>query len=136
MGLSEVVRAAGGVVYRTNERGEIEVLLVHRPEQADWTFPKGKVLSGETEEACALREVEEETGLRCVLEAELPGASYQDHKGRPKLVRYWAMHSVAGIAHPRNEVDVVRWASLASAVAILTYERDRELLAVFARRPA
>lgn len=130
------MHAAGGVVYRTNERGEIEVLLVHRPKQADWTLPKGKVLSGETDEACALREVEEETGLLCALEAELPGTSYQDHKGRPKVVRYWAMHSVAGIAHPRNEVDAVRWASLASAAEILTYERDRELLAVFTRRRA
>lgn len=136
MGLSEVVHAAGGVVYRTNERSEIEVLLVHRPKYADWTFPKGKVLSGETDEACALREVEEETGLLCAREAELPGTSYQDHKGRPKVVRYWAMHSVAGIAHPRNEVDAVRWTSLASAAEILTYERDRELLVVFARRRA
>jgi len=136
IGLSEVVHAAGGVVYRTNERGEIEVLLVHRPKQMDWTFPKGKVLSGETDEACALREVEEETGLLCALEAELPGTAYQDHKGRPKVVRYWAMHSLAGIARPRNEVDAVRWASLASAAEILTYERDQELLAVFTRRRA
>ncbi len=67
MATRDVVRAAGGVVSRQNERGELEVLLIHRPHRRDWTFPKGKVDAGETDEACALREVEEETALRCVL---------------------------------------------------------------------
>ena len=53
-----VVRAAGGVISRRDERGEIEVLLVYRAGgQRDWSFPKGKVEPGETDEACALREV-------------------------------------------------------------------------------
>ena len=37
-----VARAAGGVIRRKNRRGEIEVLLIHRPKQRDWTFPKGR----------------------------------------------------------------------------------------------
>ena len=37
------------------------------PEYDDWSFPKGKAKAGETDEACALREVEEETGLLCEL---------------------------------------------------------------------
>jgi 8-oxo-dGTP diphosphatase len=65
------VRAAGGVVVRDAPGGP-EVLVVHRPEYDDWTFPKGKAEPGETDEACALREVEEETGLVCELESELP----------------------------------------------------------------
>ena len=40
---------------------------MHRPEYDDWTFPKGKADRGESDEECALREVEEETGLRCWL---------------------------------------------------------------------
>ena len=64
----DVVRAAGGVISRRDERGEIEVLLVYRAGgQRDWSFPKGKVEPGETDEACALREVWEETNLRCAL---------------------------------------------------------------------
>jgi 8-oxo-dGTP pyrophosphatase MutT (NUDIX family) len=59
-----VVRAAGGLVVRNGE-----VLLVHRPKYDDWTFPKGKAEDGETDEACALREVEEETGFTCALRA-------------------------------------------------------------------
>ena len=111
----EVVRAAGGVIYRQNRRGEIEVLLIHRPHQKDWTFPKGKREAGETDEACALREVEEETGLRCALERELPTVSYQTRKGRPKIVRYWMMVPIGGVAEPRNEVDAVQWVSVDQA---------------------
>ena len=82
-----VVRAAGGIVSRKNERGEVEVLLVHRPHRGDWSFPKGKREPGETDEQCARREVWEETGLTCELGAELPPVSYRDAQGRPKTVR-------------------------------------------------
>src|SRR6266508_4759457 len=94
----EVVHAAGGVIARQTERGALEVLLIHRPHRGDWTFPKGKVEPGETDEACALREVEEETGLRCTLQSELPTTAHVDHKGRLKVVRYWAMSPVGGVA--------------------------------------
>jgi len=127
----DVVHAAGGVISRWTERGEVEVLLVHRPHRLDWTFPKGKVDTGETDEACALREVEEETGLRCALLRELPETSHIDHKGRRKVVRYWVMDSIGGVAGPRNEVDAVRWFTLSEAAATLTYERDRTLLKAF-----
>jgi len=130
--VSEVVRAAGGIVSRANERGELEVLLVYRTEQDDWTFPKGKALLGETDEACALREVEEETGLRCAIQTEVGEARYRDGAGRQKVVRYWAMRPVAGIATARSEIDAIRWAALAAAAGLLTYERDRTVLAAFA----
>ena len=83
---------------------------MHRPRYDDWTFPKGKARPGESDVDCALREVEEETGLRCELVRELPSTSYVDGKGRPKLVRYWLMRPT-GEAGPANEVDAVRWAT-------------------------
>src|SRR5207302_7956801 len=82
-----VVRAAGGVVGRLAPDGELEVLLVHRPRYDDWSLPKGKLHAEETEEAAALREVEEETGFRCELGPELPRSAYTDSRGRPKTVR-------------------------------------------------
>ena len=117
---------------RNDEQGVIEVLVIHRVNRQDWSFPKGKVEARETAQACALREVEEETGLRCRLEEELPRTSYVDRKGRLKVVRYWSMRPRSGIAGPRNEVDAVRWVTLGVAVRILTYERDRALLKTFA----
>jgi 8-oxo-dGTP diphosphatase len=133
VGLSERVRAAGGVVWRRTARGDVEVLLVHRRGREDWTLPKGKVEPGESDEACAVREVEEETSLRGALGPEVGLVSYRDQRGRPKTVRYWCMEVPAGEAAPRNEVDAVRWASLPAAAHELTYPRDRELMAAFAR---
>ena len=89
-----VVRAAGGIVARDGR-----LLLVHRPKYDDWTFPKGKAEPGESDEACAVREVEEETGLRCELGAELPSTHYTDSRGRPKRVRWWRMEPRRGRVH-------------------------------------
>jgi 8-oxo-dGTP diphosphatase len=121
------VEAAGGVVVRRGPEGD-EVCLVHRPRYDDWTLPKGKLDPGETFEAAALREVEEETGLRCRLVRELPSTEYRDSKDRPKVVRYWLMEADGGEFAPNDEVDELRWMGVGEAAAALTYERDRELL--------
>jgi len=136
MGRAEMVRAAGGIISRRNERGEVEVLLIHRPGHDDWSLPKGKLEPGETEEECALREVWEETGLRCALGPELPPVSYHDHQGRAKSVRYWAMTATGGEARAQNEVDAVRWLGIADAARLLSYPLDRDLLAAFAVLPS
>ena len=75
--VTETVRAAGGIVVRHRDEGAADVLLVHRPAYDDWSFPKGKCEDGESEEAAALREVEEETRLRCRLERELATTRYR-----------------------------------------------------------
>ncbi|MGI9033850.1 MAG: NUDIX hydrolase [Acidimicrobiales bacterium] len=125
-----VVLAAGGVVWRgINGEGEPEVLLVHRPKYDDWSLPKGKLDAGEPAPVAALREVEEETGLRCRLGAELATSSYEDRHGRPKEVRYWAMEPVSGHFVANDEVDEVRWVLLTRAADMLSYDRDRAVLA-------
>ncbi len=65
--------------------------MVHRPRYDDWTFPKGKLDDGERHETGALREVAEETGLRCRLGAELADVRYLDDPRVQEAVRYWAM---------------------------------------------
>jgi 8-oxo-dGTP diphosphatase len=117
------------MVTRRAPDGTPEVLLVHRPAYDDWTFPKGKADAGETDEECALREVEEETGLRCAIEDELGVTTYVDPKGRPKIVRYFTMRPLDGAFTPHREIDEIEWLPLATAATRLTYERDRELLA-------
>ena len=117
----EQVRAAGGVVLRDGK-----VAVVHRPRYDDWSLPKGKLDPGESFEDAALREVEEETGLRCRLVRELPAVEYEV-RGRPKLVRYWAMEVEEEIPFvPGDEVDEVRWVEPPEALALLSYDRDRE----------
>jgi len=126
------VHAAGGVVWRMGAQGP-EVLVIHRPAPYDdWTFPKGKRDPADPDdEHCALREVAEETGLRCVLGRELASVRYRDRRGRAKRVRYWEMTVVAGQFTPNAEVDEVRWLAPAAARATLTYPRDRDVLDAF-----
>jgi 8-oxo-dGTP diphosphatase len=126
-GVSGTLRAAGGLVVREAERGR-QVLVVHRPQYDDWTFPKGKLEAGESDEECAVREVEEETGLRCSLGRELDPTSYTDGKGRPKLVRYWSMAVAAGSLRFDFEVDAAQWVTPAEARELLTYPHDVDVL--------
>jgi 8-oxo-dGTP diphosphatase len=118
-----IVRAAGGLVVQDGK-----VVLVHRPKYDDWSFPKGKCDEGESDEACALREVEEETGFRCELLDELGRTSYVDGKGRPKTVRYWRMRALAGEFESHDEVDEIRWETPEEAAELLTWARDLPLL--------
>jgi 8-oxo-dGTP diphosphatase len=121
--VSERIEAAGGVVERDGQ-----VALVHRPRYDDWTLPKGKLDSGESPEAAAVREVEEETGVRARLVRELPGTNYEVN-GRPKEVRYWLMEvEHEGPFTPNDETDQLRWVSPDEALPLLTYDRDRDVI--------
>ena len=109
------------------------MVAVHRPRYGDWSLPKGKLDPGESFLEAALREVEEETGLRCRAEEELPPTRYRDSHGRMKRVRYWRMRVVGGDIRrrpPDTEVDEIRWLAPNEAAALLSYDRDRELAAL------
>jgi 8-oxo-dGTP pyrophosphatase MutT (NUDIX family) len=128
---TKLVRAAGGLVWRTGPDG-VELALVHRPAYDDWSFPKGKLNDGESELDAALREVEEEIGVRCEIGREIGSISYTDGRGRPKTVRYWEMHLGDGdVLAPANEVDDARWVPVDTAAVMLTYDHDRRLLERF-----
>jgi 8-oxo-dGTP diphosphatase len=123
------VKASGGLVWRRAD-GDVEVAVVHRPRYDDWSLPKGKLDAGESWEEAALREVEEEVGLRCELGEELPPVTYTDNKGRDKVVRYWLMEPVdeGGEFEPNDEVDEMRWLAGDDAADALTYPHDAELV--------
>jgi 8-oxo-dGTP diphosphatase len=130
------VKAAGGVVWRPRDGG-VEIVIAHRPRYDDWSLPKGKLDKGESWEDAALREVEEEVGVRARLGHELDPTAYQDRKGRSKVVRYWLMEvEVDPGFEPNDEVDAIRWLPPEDAAAELTYPHDVELVREAAERLA
>ena len=130
-----MIEAAGGVIWRATRKGRIKVLVVHRPAYDDWSLPKGKLQEGERPMEAALREVQEETGLRCTPGPELPSARYVDLRGRPKRVRYWAMTAVAGRFSPNDEVDAVRWVLFDEIASVLSYPHDVSVVDALTRLP-
>jgi 8-oxo-dGTP diphosphatase len=134
------VRAAGGVVWRTNGE-DVEIILVHRPKYDDWSLPKGKLDPGETWEEAAVREVREETGLEVELGPFIDQVEYAEHGSnanrprRPKVVRFWAMRAVGGTFTPHREVDAVRWLSPHDAIQLLTHTLDHGTVQRFLTLP-
>ncbi|MCL2787505.1 MAG: NUDIX hydrolase [Micrococcales bacterium] len=140
------IHAAGCLVWRIRS-GRLEVLLVHRPRYRDWSWPKGKPKDGESSVACALREVEEETGERVILGVRLPTLEYRLNTGQIKVVSYWAARpagpgeaAALAVRSPvapalEEEVDAVRWVRAGRARRMLTHLKDRvpldELVARF-----
>ena len=124
-----MIEAAGGVVLR-GDGDDVEVLVVHRVRHQDWSLPKGKLDPGEEAQAAAVREVEEETGVRCAPGPELPDSIYPI-PGDLKHVRWFLMNAVSGDPkhrEPDREVDDVRWVPVHEAPDLLTYDRDVSLL--------
>jgi 8-oxo-dGTP diphosphatase len=127
------VQAAGMACWRFvrdgGGPGGVEVLLVRSARHGTWSWPKGKVEAGETLPECAVREVEEETGVRAVLGRPLPAVRYLLPDGRPKDVHYWAGRPVsAGDRTATEEIDETGWLPLEQARSRLSHDSDRRVL--------
>jgi 8-oxo-dGTP diphosphatase len=122
------VRAAGGVLWRRGVEG-VEVLLIHRPRYMDWSLPKGKVKSGESDEEAAIREIDEEIGVQVELGRELPSTRYRDVRGRDKVVRYWAAELPTGSEPFAGDgVSEIRWVPVSAASGVLSWDRDHAVV--------
>jgi 8-oxo-dGTP diphosphatase len=127
--VTRLIRAAGGVVFRKTSKGNLRVLIAHRPRYDDWSLPKGKADEGETPEQTAVREVLEETGYRCRVVASL-GATRYRVPGGAKEVNWFAMKPLPDSPGFRknSEVDDVEWLSRRRALKLLSYDQDRDLI--------
>ncbi|WP_221585894.1 NUDIX domain-containing protein [Microbacterium sp. G2-8] len=126
------VYAAGGVMWRY-EGDRLLVLLVERTKFRDVSFPKGKVDPGETLPETAVRELEEETGVRGSLGPSLGTVQYHMPSGREKVVQYWAVETTpealkASTFQPNKEISALQWVTPGKARKKLSYPIDRQVL--------
>lgn len=126
--------SAGGVVYR-RRRGRVQVALAaRRTRRGDlvWGLPKGAIEEGETPESAAVREVLEETGLRGRIEDDLGEIRYfyvWDGERIRKAVHFYLMRATGGnVSDHDEEMEDVRWFSLAAGVRAAAYKGEREIL--------
>ena len=122
-------------MHRYDHQGRVEIACIYREARGDWTFPKGKLDAGETFEEAALREVFEETGMRCEIVRFVGATNYTHRKGRPKIVAYYLMSVREGEFAPNDEVDELVWVPLAKVRGNLTWERDQELFDIATQLP-
>ena len=130
------VYAAGAVVWRLVE-GKLRVLLIHRTKYRDVTLPKGKVDPGEMLAQTAVREVEEETGIRVNLGVPVGVSRYFLRPKRQKIVHYWAAEATEESIRtssfvPNGEIAALEWVGLRKAPKTLTYPVDVEIIDSFA----
>src|SRR5215207_5383842 len=100
----EPILAVGGIVYRVDERGQIELLLIKK-RNGSWTLPKGRVKPGEAWTDAVAREIVEETGVTGPVERPIHEIVYTIQKrGRPrrKAVTYYLMRAKGGSLRPNK----------------------------------
>ncbi len=127
--------SAGGVIVRVQE-GRLYVCLIARRsgERMVWGLPKGHIEAGETPEATAIREIQEETGLSGELMSPLGSIAYQftvkeEQTHYAKTVHFFLLRYVVGELQPQStEVDDAAWCELGEAVARISYENERKIL--------
>ena len=127
--MTRVVRAAGGLILHRSGKGNLKILVVHRPSYDDWGLPKGKADKGESPEETAIREVLEETGYECRIVAPLETTRHRISNG-VKEVRWFAMRPLPSSPgfKQNEEIDRIRWVSRKKAKEILDYKNDRLLI--------
>lgn len=123
--------SSGGVIFRRSEAG-IEIALISTSQGGRWGLPKGHVQRGETAEAAAQREILEETGLRGEVVCHLATIEYWFRSGSTKIHKYvdlFLLRYTDGALQPQiAEVDDAQWVGLEQAMAMVTFERERDVL--------
>ncbi len=112
----KTIIAAGGLVFNEHK----ELLMIFR--RSKWDLPKGKLDEGESIEACAVREVEEETGIGNIQLGKLIGKTYHEYfdkwVGAEVIKETWwyEMHVIGKpsfIPQTEEDIEQVVWANTA-----------------------
>jgi 8-oxo-dGTP pyrophosphatase MutT (NUDIX family) len=132
----KIIQAGGGLVL--NEQNEL--LFIFR--RGTWDLPKGKVDPGETIETCAMREVEEETGvgnLRLIDFLGVTNHQYFDPYLKEDVIKesHWYIMSVKGVPNlvPQTEEDItdIKWVPLIEVNTLIadSFTSIKEIIGLF-----
>ena len=134
----QVIEAAGGIVQNDKK----EMLFINR--LGKWDLPKGKIEAGEKEEACALREVTEETGVKNLELKKKIGETYHvyDEFGKHFLkISHWFYMTCSSkqIFIPQKEEDIteIKWVRTLDIKEPIknTYPSIKNILGIFFDTP-
>ena len=122
-------KSCGAIVYRKHH-GNIELLLVQSQNCGHWSFPKGHVEEGETEEQTAIREIKEETGIDVILDTSFRKViTYAPKKETTKDVIYFLAKATSYEYTPQEEeIARIKWVEINHAGEILSYDNVRQLV--------
>ena len=128
--------SSGGVAFRRSEAG-VEIALVSVGKPARWQLPKGIVDPGETPEVTAVREVEEEAGIKTKLLQKLDTIEYWyvGNKGQQrvrfhKFVHFFLLAYTSGdIGKHDWEVNEARWVTIKDAEQMLVFKSEKQTVA-------
>lgn len=139
--IQEIVRepTAGGVVFRRNEKGEVEFLL-YQDARDRWTIPKGHIEPGETAQAAAKREIGEETGLKNLQVFGWLGKVNFRYRRIDKLVLMTTQVYLAKALNPLEKLQKeewmngLKWFSFHEALDEIEYEDIGKLIMLAMKR--
>jgi len=121
-------KSCGAIVRRNGPSGTEYLLIRHNG--GHWSFPKGHVEDGESEEQTAYREILEETGLTTEIDSSFRQiVTYSPKNGVMKDVIFFLARPTGGTEHPQEEeIAQLGWFPYAEAVRIVTFTTDAEVL--------
>jgi 8-oxo-dGTP pyrophosphatase MutT (NUDIX family) len=122
-------KSCGAIVYR-KYHGNLQILLIKHVNSGHWSFPKGHVENGETEEETARREIMEETNVDVTIDTTFrETVSYSPKKDTSKVVVYFLARAKSFSYIPKlDEISEVKWVDIDLARNILTYDNDKSIV--------
>lgn len=135
--IEEIVQetTSGGVVYRRDANGGLEVLLI-KDAKNRWTIPKGHVEEGEEPRQTAEREIREETGLQEMqVQNWLGKVTFRYRRNHTLVLMTMHIYLVLGVGdtnklHPEDWLSDIKWMPAPDAVESIAYEDIGKLILV------
>ncbi len=122
-------RSCGAIVFR-KINDEYRYLIIKNKRSIHWSFPKGHVEAGETDEETAVREVLEESGLHIEIIPDFKTSSEYRVLGRVEksVTIYAATTSDTNTIIQESEIEDYAWLTYEAALKRLRFDNDKKIL--------